>query len=283
VLLEDKNEHSIDYKDVPQFIKRFVQSFTKTSPPLDKLQILQHRFHKIPVRLAPLELPLPEIIALQRSSLHEDYRLHNDWRSTVTLCQDPWQFLFLLQIMYKRLPEIIERIKNNKMSTSDDLRVPSMLEQIAVMIYNDPNCLTVQNCIDHLMTLMATVSQFWINLFNQVILCVAGSRHLQYHRSVYLHDVGSAPWYTSKFDTNVLYLLNWLHRQNLAVKELRDVVGDKKSLDMDDVSKLKYLEMCIKETLRLFPVAPFVLRETTEDFQLGEDLDLLTAVKTFSF
>jgi hypothetical protein len=78
VLLEDKNEHSIDYKDVPQFIKRFVQSYTKTSPPLDKLQILQHRFHKIPVRLAPLELPLPEIIALQRSSLHEDYRLHND-------------------------------------------------------------------------------------------------------------------------------------------------------------------------------------------------------------
>jgi hypothetical protein len=95
--------------------------------------------------------------------------------------------------MYKRLPEIIERIKNNKMSTSDDLRVPSMLEQIAVMIYNDPNCLTIQNCIDHLMTLMATVSQFWINLFNQVILCVAGTRHLQYHRSVYLHDVGSAP------------------------------------------------------------------------------------------
>jgi hypothetical protein len=64
---------------------------------------------------------------------------------------------------------------------------------------------------------------------------------------------------------------------------LRDVVGDKKSLDMDDVSKLKYLEMCIKETLRLFTVAPFVFRETTEDFQLGEDLDLLAAVRHFHF
>jgi hypothetical protein len=62
--------------------------------------------------------------------------------------------------MNTRLPEIIERIKNNKMSTSGEVRVPSMMEQIAVMIDDDPNCLTVQNCIDHLMTLVATVSQF---------------------------------------------------------------------------------------------------------------------------
>jgi hypothetical protein len=97
--------------------------------------------------------------------------------------------------MNTRLPEIIERIKKiTKMSTSGEVRVPSMMEQIAVMIDDDPKLFDCfKNCIDHLMTLVATVSQFWINLFNQVTLCVAGSRHLQYHRSVYLHDVGSAP------------------------------------------------------------------------------------------
>jgi cytochrome P450 family 4 len=54
------------------------------------------------------------------------------------------------------------------------------------------------------------------------------------------------------------------------VKELREVLGEKKTLDMSDVSKLKYLEMCIKETLRLYPVAPFAFRDTGEDFQLDK-------------
>ncbi|KAJ3628005.1 hypothetical protein MTP99_015334 [Tenebrio molitor] len=203
VLLEDKNEHSIDYKDVPQFIKRFYNiAFT--------------RFRYVWLHWNYL---------FQKSSLFKDQAYMKTIASTM-----------IEEIMYKRLPEIIERIKNNKMSTSDDLRVPSMLEQIAVMIYNDPNCLTIQNCIDHLMTLMATGQDTYSTTV--AFTCMMLGAH---------PDI-----------------------QNLAVKELRDVVGDKKSLDMDDVSKLKYLEMCIKETLRLFPVAPFVLRETTEDFQLGK-------------
>jgi cytochrome P450 family 4 len=62
-------------------------------------------------------------------------------------------------------------------------------------------------------------------------------------------------------------LLVW---QDLVVKELREALGEKKTLDMSDVSKLKYLEMCIKETMRLYPVAPFIFRDTSEDFQLDK-------------
>lgn len=52
--------------------------------------------------------------------------------------------------------------------------------------------------------------------------------------------------------------------------ELKTVVGDTpRKIEYSDLGKLKYMEMCIKETMRLYAVAPFIFRKTTEDFQLG--------------
>ena len=56
----------------------------------------------------------------------------------------------------------------------------------------------------------------------------------------------------------------------MVITEIRDVLGPKTTLDYTDASKLQYLEMCLKETMRLFAVVPFVFRQTTEDFQLGD-------------
>jgi cytochrome P450 family 4 len=36
-----------------------------------------------------------------------------------------------------------------------------------------------------------------------------------------------------------------------------------------DASQLKYLECCIKETLRLYPSVPAVMRSLTEDVDIG--------------
>ncbi|XVF08813.1 hypothetical protein REPUB_Repub07fG0035700 [Reevesia pubescens] len=53
-------------------------------------------------------------------------------------------------------------------------------------------------------------------------------------------------------------------------EEVRDVVGKKSKVDMDDVSQMEYLKCVLKETLRLHPIAPLLApRETTASVKLG--------------
>lgn len=40
---------------------------------------------------------------------------------------------------------------------------------------------------------------------------------------------------------------------------------------LDELSKMKYLEQCIKETLRLYPSVPMIARKLGEDIQIGNN------------
>ncbi|XP_027099114.1 6,7,8-trihydroxycoumarin synthase-like [Coffea arabica] len=50
-----------------------------------------------------------------------------------------------------------------------------------------------------------------------------------------------------------------------AQNEIQEVLGEKKMIDEDDIQKLPYLKAIVKETMRLYPIAPLLLpRYTTE-------------------
>lgn len=54
-------------------------------------------------------------------------------------------------------------------------------------------------------------------------------------------------------------------------EELDQVFGDDPTRDVTstDISKMKYLECCVKESLRLFPSVPFIMRQVDSDIAIG--------------
>lgn len=53
-------------------------------------------------------------------------------------------------------------------------------------------------------------------------------------------------------------------------KEVIEVIGAAKAVEPEDLPKLQYLDRFIKETLRLFPVAGFILRTIHQDTDIGK-------------
>lgn len=41
------------------------------------------------------------------------------------------------------------------------------------------------------------------------------------------------------------------------------------TISINDLNKLPYLDMCVKDILRLAPVGPFIIRQPYEDFEIG--------------
>ncbi|KAF9588420.1 hypothetical protein IFM89_010179 [Coptis chinensis] len=57
---------------------------------------------------------------------------------------------------------------------------------------------------------------------------------------------------------------------NKAREEIDSVVGMSRLVEESDIQNLPYLQAIVKETLRLHPTAPLILRESTEDCTIGD-------------
>lgn len=56
--------------------------------------------------------------------------------------------------------------------------------------------------------------------------------------------------------------------------ELQNVFEDSdRDCTQEDIPHLKYLERCIKETLRIYPSVPGFERETLEEVQIGKHIE----------
>jgi cytochrome P450 family 4 len=60
--------------------------------------------------------------------------------------------------------------------------------------------------------------------------------------------------------------------QQKAFEEIQSVMGDDagKEITMNDLNELHYLELVIKESLRLFPPVPFIGRVMVEEIALSK-------------
>ncbi|XP_046734965.1 uncharacterized protein LOC124404676 [Diprion similis] len=87
-----------------------------------------------------------------------------------------------------------------------------------------------------------------------------------------LRDAISNIWMPAQDPTaltcSFLFMMLGMHPdiQDKVRKEVNEVIGDE-DVTMENLSKLRYLELVIKETIRLFPVGPMTLRELTADLE----------------
>ncbi|XP_031629862.1 probable cytochrome P450 4aa1 [Contarinia nasturtii] len=59
--------------------------------------------------------------------------------------------------------------------------------------------------------------------------------------------------------------------QQKCMDELNEIFNDDNRVPtMKDIREMRYLEQCIKETLRLYPSVPLIARKVTEDFRCGK-------------
>ncbi|XP_032689305.1 cytochrome P450 4C1-like [Odontomachus brunneus] len=151
----------------------------------------------------------------------------------------------LLNFAYSLAEEIIqqkENAKNNLVGNKYQSAKPSRKLYLDILMEasDDGKKLNRKEIIDEILTIIGTGSDTIANTLNFLMFMLANFQEVQ--QKVY--------------------------------EELLEIYGtqDPKSapVKFEDLQHMKYMECVIKETLRLFPVAPLIGRQLNADLQIGE-------------
>lgn len=139
----------------------------------------------------------------------------------------------LIQAAHKRREEQDKEVdENSNAIKKTGMKVEYIVDQLA----NNEEKFTNQEIREHIMTLLITASETSANLVATTLVFLA------IHQDV----------------------------QQKVYEEICEVYGDESTeVDYDNIGSLKYLEMVIKETLRLFSPIPISIRETFEELDIG--------------
>lgn len=65
------------------------------------------------------------------------------------------------------------------------------------------------------------------------------------------------------------------HIQETVSKEIYDIIGDKHDIHESNIDKLEYLDMVIRDVLRLFPIASFLVRKSEKEVTMfGKNISI---------
>ncbi|ODM93475.1 Cytochrome P450 4C1 [Orchesella cincta] len=95
----------------------------------------------------------------------------------------------------------------------------------------------------------------------------------------YGHDTSSETMLWASF-----MLGNHPELQDKVHDEMKEIFGDNRTpeITLDDLSRMTYLDQCIKETLRVYPSVPLLLEEGEHDVELEPDLIIPARVRVRS-
>uniref|UniRef100_A0AAR5P0R3 Cytochrome P450 n=1 Tax=Dendroctonus ponderosae TaxID=77166 RepID=A0AAR5P0R3_DENPD len=138
------------------------------------------------------------------------------------------------EVASQQLPEILKR-KEGATKCCQTRSTPSVLEIMVELFKENPASLTEEEFKDHMMTFFATSQDTQSSALAFTLMM------LGMHKDI----------------------------QNKVLQELQEVLDGRQLVTLEDAAKLKYMEMCINEAMRLFPVGPFLPRDVAQSFKLG--------------
>ncbi|XP_066138543.1 cytochrome P450 4c3-like isoform X2 [Euwallacea fornicatus] len=205
IIVEHKNDDTIDYTVYPKLVRRFYHIFSQ--------RILNFWMHW-------------DLTYKLSRYFKEEQEMRDVVSKFSEVCKN------------RKLGETSERANSQtKLSEMPEKReTPSVVEMMFQMVEANPESLTEEEFIDHVVTFVATSQDTQSSAIAFTLMMMG------IHKAI----------------------------QNNVLEELYNVLGDSKELRLENINKLQYLEMCIKESLRLFPLGPFLPRDVVQSFNLGK-------------